>query len=190
MRLANLVVSAMIIPVVALAPLSLKVQGASMQKELQLATSAFAPGSAIPPQYTCSGADQSPELHWGNPSWHGTLPAGTVTFALIVDDPDAPSGTWVHWTAWNIPASAHGLAESFPRQAERPDGTRQGRNDFGKIGYNGPCPPPGKTHRYFFRLYAVDRKLDLPAGATRSELDSALRGHVLAEAEYMGTYRR
>ncbi len=161
-----------------------------MQKELQLASSAFASGSAIPPQYTCSGADQSPALHWGDPSAHGTLPAGTVTLALIVDDPDAPSGTWVHWTAWNIPAGAHGLAESFPRQAERPDGTRQGRNDFGKVGYNGPCPPPGKAHRYFFRLYAVDVKLDLPAGATRAELDSALKGHVLAEAEYLGTYRR
>lgn len=190
MPFPNLAVSAMTILAMAAFPTNLKAQTTSARKTFPLASSAFASGSTIPRQYTCSGADQSPELHWGDSSAHGTVPAGTVTFALVMDDPDAPSGTWVHWTVWNIPASVHELGENFPRQADQLDGTRQGRNDFGKIGYNGPCPPPGKTHRYFFRLYAVDTKLDLPAGATRAELDSALKGHVLADAEYMGSYRR
>jgi Raf kinase inhibitor-like YbhB/YbcL family protein len=160
------------------------VQSNASHMSFTMTISAFAAGAAIPRQYTCEGSDQSPALQWSE------TPKGTVTFAVVVHDPDAPAGDWVHWVAWNIPASSHELAENFPRQQELADGTRQGRNDFRKIGYNGPCPPPGRAHRYYFRVYAVDEKLDLAPGATRAQLDSALKGHVLAEAEYMGTYRR
>lgn len=159
-------------------------QATSSRMKFQVTSPAFASGNAIPRQYACDGPDQSPELRWNE------SPAATVTFALVMNDPDAPVGDWTHWIAWNIPAASHGLAENSPRQEQFADGTRQGRNDFGKIGYNGPCPPPGKAHRYFFHVYAVATKLDLPAGASRAELDSALKGHILAEAEYMGTYRR
>ncbi len=156
----------------------------SSHTNLQVTSPAFASGNAIPREYTCDGPDQSPELRWNE------FPAGIVTFALVMDDPDAPAGDWVHWVVWNIPATSHGLAENSSRQEQFADGTRQGRNDFGKVGYNGPCPPPGRPHRYFFHVYAVATKLGLPAGASRAELDSALKGHILAEAEYMGTYRR
>lgn len=161
-------------------------QGQAKQPHMsfQLSSSAFASGVVIPREYTCDGADESPDLHWADP------PPGTATFALVIHDPDAPAGDWVHWVAWNIPKTSHGVAGNFPRDEQLADGTRQGRNDFRKIGYNGPCSPPGKAHRYFFRVYAVDTKLDLAPGVIRSQLDSALKGHVLAEAEYMGTYRR
>ena len=155
-----------------------------MNKAFQLASKDFQAGAAVPRQHTCEGADQSPELHWSD------APAGALTFALVVNDPDAPVGDWVHWVAWNIPSPEHEMAANFPRQEQTANGTRQGRNDFRKIGYNGPCPPPGKTHRYFFRLYALDTKLDLQPGATRAQLDAAMQGHILAKAEYMGTYRR
>jgi Raf kinase inhibitor-like YbhB/YbcL family protein len=147
-------------------------------------SSAFGPGAALPKKFSCEGADASPTLEWSG------SPAKTVSFALIADDPDAPAGTWVHWVLWNLPADARSLAEGVPRLEQLDDGARQGRNDFSKIGYNGPCPPPGKTHRYFFRLYALDAKLDLAPGATRQELDAAMQGHILAKAEYMGTFRR
>jgi Raf kinase inhibitor-like YbhB/YbcL family protein len=155
-----------------------------MNKGFQLTSKDFPSGAAIPRQHTCQGPDESPELHWGE------APAGTASLALIVDDPDAPAGVWVHWVAWNIPAAEHGTAANFPRQEQAANGARQGRNDFGKIGYNGPCPPPGKTHRYFFRLYALDTRLDLQAGATRAQLDAAMQGHILAKTEYMGTFKR
>ena len=190
MSLVSVLLSVLIVLTFLSTSISSKAQADSGRKGFPLASSAFAPGASIPKPYTCSGADHSPELHWGDPPAHSTIPPGTKTFALIMDDPDAPSGTWVHWTVWNMPSTVHEIAMDFPREAERPDGTRQGRNDFGKVGYNGPCPPAGKTHRYLFRVYAVDAKLDLAPGATRAELDSALKGHVLAEVEYMGTYRR
>ncbi|MDR3748381.1 MAG: YbhB/YbcL family Raf kinase inhibitor-like protein [Acidobacteriota bacterium] len=145
---------------------------------------AFPPGAEIPKKYGCQGADLSPALEWSG------FPAKTASFALIVDDPDAPAGTWVHWVLWNLPASAHSLPEGVAKTDELPDGSRQGRNDFRKVGYNGPCPPPGKTHRYFFRLYALDGKLDLRPGASRAELDAAMKGHILGQAEYVGTFRR
>jgi len=145
---------------------------------------AFASGAAIPKTYTCQGADISPALNW---SGH---PPQTASFALVLDDPDAPVGTWVHWVIWNIPASAHELAENVAKHDRLDSGALQGNNDFGKIGYNGPCPPPGKTHRYFFRLYALDVKLTLPPGATRKELDAAMMWHILGQAAYMGTFRR
>lgn len=145
---------------------------------------AFASGAAIPKPYTCQGTDTSPALAW---SGH---PAQTISFALIVDDPGAPVGTWVHWVIWNIPPTAQQLPENVSRHDRLDSGAVQGRNDFRKIGYNGPCPPPGKTHRYFFRLYALDAKLNLAPAATRQELDAAMKGHILARAEYMGTFRR
>ncbi len=149
-----------------------------------LTSSAFAPGAAIPEQYSCKGADDSPALKWSG------APAHVASFALIMDDPDAPAGTWVHWVLWNLPAITQSLPEGVPKREQLDDGARQGRNSFHKTGYNGPCPPAGATHRYFFRLYALDGKLDLAAGASRSQLDAAMKGHVLAETEYMGTFHK
>ena len=149
-----------------------------------LTSTAFTNGAAIPRQYTCDGADLSPVLHWN------AAPAGTQSFALIADDPDAPAGTWTHWIIWNIPAKTTALPEGVPKVEESRDGARQGNNDFKRIGYGGPCPPPGKTHHYFFKLYALDAKLELKAGASRSDLDRAIDGHVLAQTRWMGTYRR
>jgi len=149
-----------------------------------LTTTAFSAGGAIPKKHTCDDADLSPALAWND------APAGTQAFALIADDPDAPVGTWTHWVIWNIPAKLTGLAENVLKTEALADGTRQGRNDFRRIGYGGPCPPPGKPHRYFFRLYALDTKLDLRAGSSRAELERAISGHVLAQAEVMGKYGR
>jgi len=149
-----------------------------------LTSSAFGSGAEIPQPYTCKGVDNSPALQWSG------APAKTASFALIMDDPDAPAGTWVHWVLWNLPAAAHSLPQAVPKQEQLGDGSRQGRNSFQKVGYNGPCPPGGQTHRYFFRVYALDTKLDLSAGASRDQLDAAMKGHVLAEAEYMGTFHR
>ena len=147
-------------------------------------STAFAPGAEIPKKFTCEAADASPMLEWSG------APAKAASFALIMDDPDAPAGTWVHWVLWDLPANAHSLPEDVPRSEQLDSGARQGRNGFRKIGYNGPCPPPGKAHRYFIRLYALDVKLDLAPGATRSEIDAAMQGHIQGEAEYMGTFRR
>ena len=149
-----------------------------------LITTAFASDGDIPAKFTCEGADVSPELKWSN------APAGAQSFALIVDDPDAPSGTWTHWVIWDIPATQHELTEGEPKQDVLPGGIRQGRNDFKRIGYGGPCPPPGKAHRYFFRLFALDTHLELAAGASRAQLERALQGHVLGRAELMGRYAR
>ncbi|MFQ5882748.1 MAG: YbhB/YbcL family Raf kinase inhibitor-like protein [Candidatus Methylomirabilales bacterium] len=115
-------------------------------------------------------------------------PAGTQSFALIADDPDAPMGTWVHWVIWNIPASVLNLAENLTKTASLPNGARQGTTDFRRIGYGGPCPPSG-THRYFFKLYALDTTLNLPASTTKHDLKKAMEGHILAQAELMGKYR-
>jgi len=145
---------------------------------------AFSPGAEIPKQFTCSGADISPALEWSG------APAKIAGFALIMDDPDAPAGTWVHWVLWNVPSSVHSLPQDVAKRGKLDDGSQQGPNDFRKIGYNGPCPPPGKPHRYFFRLYALDATLNLAPGATRQELDVAMKGHIVGEAEYMGTFRR
>ncbi|HYV73694.1 MAG TPA: YbhB/YbcL family Raf kinase inhibitor-like protein [Candidatus Binatia bacterium] len=149
-----------------------------------LTSSAFASGAAIPDAYTCTGGDVSPALAWSG------APTPIVSFALIADDPDAPAGTWVHWLIWNIPPTMQALPKDMPKSGRLDSGALQGRNDFRKTGYNGPCPPPGKTHRYFFRMYALDAKLTLEPGATRQQLDAAMKGHIVGEAEYMGTYRR
>ena len=151
---------------------------------LELKAPAFAYGSEIPRRFTCSGADVSPALRWS-----GVTPAAH-SLALIADDPDAPAGTWTHWLIWNIPAHETDLPEGVPAKETLENGICQGTNDFRRIGYGGPCPPPGKTHRYFFRLYALDTALDLKAGARRQELEHAMKRHILAQAEWMGTFRR
>ena len=148
----------------------------------QLSSSAFSSGGTIPKKYTCDGSDASPALNWNG------APAGTQSFALIADDPDAPAGTWVHWVLYNAPGSAKEFSEGVKKEEQLSDGTLQGRNDFRKIGYGGPCPPPGKPHRYFFKLYALDTKLSLKAGATKGEVESAMKGHVLGQAELMGKF--
>ena len=144
----------------------------------ELTSSQISPGTTIPAKYTCTAENVSPPLGWTAP------PEGTASYALIMDDPDAPGKTWLHWTAWNIPVSTRGLAEGV---RENDTSFVQGTTDFGTVGYGGPCPPPGTgTHRYFFRLYALDRTLGLARGASRVELESAMKGHVLASSELMG----
>lgn len=162
-----------------LAALLIGAGGATMELKSQ----AFNPGDMIPSKYTCDGPDISPPLTWSE------LPAGTMSFALISDDPDAPVGTWVHWVMWNIPASARSLDENVAKTASLPNGAKQGTTDFRRIGYGGPCPPSG-THRYFFKLYALDTTLNLPASTTKKDLEKAMHGHILAQAELMGKYRR
>jgi Raf kinase inhibitor-like YbhB/YbcL family protein len=157
-------------------------RGVPMSFELK--SSDFAAGSTIPQQFTCTGTDISPALQWSG------APANAKSFALIADDPDAPVGTWVHWVLYNLPASARSLPQNFPKSEKGQDGTLQGRNDFGKIGYGGPCPPPGKPHRYFFKLYALDSQLDLKPGASKKEVERALQSHILAQAETMGRFSR
>ncbi len=149
---------------------------------LNLTSSAFKDGQPIPRTFTCSGADASPALDWTG------IPPSTQSLALIIDDRDAQG--WVHWVLFNIPASASGLSEGVPSHKELTDGSRQGLNDFRKIGYNGPCPPPGSPHRYDFKLYALDVQLDLAAGTTKAALERAMHGHVLGESRLTGTFKR
>jgi len=151
---------------------------------IELTSTAFKAGEIIPKQFTGDGADQSPSLRWSEP------PSGTKSIALICDDPDAPRGTWVHWVLFNLPAQARELEEGVPTTETLGSGAKQGKNDFGNIGYGGPAPPKGNPHRYFFKLYALDAALDLPAGATKAELEKAMNGHILAEGQLMGTYQR
>jgi Raf kinase inhibitor-like YbhB/YbcL family protein len=153
---------------------------------LKLSSSAFSDGSPIPAKHTCDGPDVSPALGWSG------APAGTKSFALIMDDPDAPAGTWVHWVLWDLPASFASLPENVPRTEtlQSLGGALQGKNSWPKIGYYGPCPPPGKPHRYFFKLYALDVTLGLKAGATKADVEQAMQGHVLAQTQLMGTYAR
>lgn len=150
----------------------------------QLTSSAFGEGQAIPKEYTGDGSDLSPPLAWSDP------PAGTVSFALICDDPDAPRGTWVHWVLFNLPGDRRSLEAGIAKVGSLKGGTSQGKNDFGNPGYGGPAPPRGKPHRYFFKLYALDTLLTLPAGATKDQLLEALKGHQLTEAHLMGKYQR
>ena len=157
---------------------------AEASMSLTISSPSFINGGNIAKKFTCDGANISPQLSWNEP------PEGTKTFALLVDDPDAPVGNWSHWTMWNLPAAARGLAEGLRKDAELSDGSRQGQNDFRKTGYNGPCPPPGKPHRYYFKLYALDTKLDLKPGAAKKDVEAAMKGHILVQAEWMGRYGR
>lgn len=151
---------------------------------IQVTSTAFEPGKAIPKAYTGDGADRSPPLRWSEP------PAGTKSIALICDDPDAPRGTWVHWVLYNLPPDSQALEEGVPTTETLASGAKQGKNDFGNIGYGGPAPPKGKPHRYFFKLYALSEIVDLPPGATKAQLMDAMKGHILAEGQLMGTYQR
>lgn len=150
---------------------------------MQITSVAFKDGEDIPQKYTCDGDDVSPPLEWS------ATPEETKTLTIICDDPDAPMGTWVHWVVFNIPGDMVGLPESIPPERKMDNGAIQGMNDFKKIGYGGPCPPSG-THRYFFKIYALDAELDLAFGATKSHVLLSMEGHVLDEAHLMGTYRR
>jgi Raf kinase inhibitor-like YbhB/YbcL family protein len=150
----------------------------------QITTAAFSAGGVIPKRFSCDGSDVSPQLKWKN------APAATESLALIMDDPDAPAGTWVHWVLYNLPPSAKELPEGVEKREQLAIGGQQGRNDFRKIGYGGPCPPAGKPHRYFFKLYALDTKLNLKAGASKADLERAMKGHILEQTELMGLYGR
>lgn len=147
----------------------------------EISSSAFANSKAIPSKCSCKGSDISPALMWTEP------PAGTQSFSLIMDDPDAPMGTWVHWVLYNIPAAARNLKEGTPTEHLLNDGSLQGITSARSTGYHGPCPPSG-THRYFFKLYALDTMLSLPDNAGKKELLAAMEGHILATAELMGTF--
>ncbi len=150
---------------------------------MKLTSAAFNEGAMIPAKYTCDGADPSPPLQWEQP------PDGTRSFALICDDPDAPGGNWVHWVYYDLPTDVDGLPEGVT-SVERPAlGGVHGKNDFRRLGYGGPCPPGG-THRYYFKLYALDAVLDLPPGATKKALLDAMEGHILDQARLMGRYKR
>ena len=151
---------------------------------LSVSSAVFREGEVIPTKYTCQGQDVSPALTWSQP------PAGTQSLALIVDDPDAPVGVFTHWVIFNIPADSRGLSEAVPTQAELPNGALQGKNDFGRMGYAGPCPPSGRPHRYQFTVYALDSRLDLTAGVAKKQLLTAMQGHVLAQGELSGSYQR
>ena len=151
---------------------------------LSISSPAFSGGEKIPPEYTCEGSDISPQLDWIG------IPEEAKSLALIVDDPDAPGGVFTHWVIFNIPPDSSGLSEAFPSTPGLPDGTLQGGNDFGRTGYGSPCPPPGKSHRYRFTLYALDKKLDLVAGSSKNQILDAARGHILAQGQLTGTYQR
>ncbi|MGH9377363.1 MAG: YbhB/YbcL family Raf kinase inhibitor-like protein [Terriglobia bacterium] len=159
-------------------------QQAGARPTFSLASSEFPEGGFIPSRYTCSGQNVSPELRWNDSS------ARAVTFAVIVTDPDAPAGTWTHWVAYNLPAGSRQLPDAVPEGNQIQSGGVQGMNDFHHVGYGGPCPPPGKPHRYFFTLYALNTRLGLRPGATRNQVEQAMKGHVLAQAQLMGLYGR
>ncbi len=152
--------------------------------QIEITSPAFQPGKPIPVRYTCDATDTSPPLAWTN------VPPASQSLALIADDPDAPVGTWVHWVVYDLPPSTTQLPENLDKSQHVLGGATQGLNDFHRPGYGGPCPPPGKPHRYFFKLYALDRTLGLPPGATKQDLLKAMKGHVLAEGQLMGTYQR
>jgi Raf kinase inhibitor-like YbhB/YbcL family protein len=151
--------------------------------DIKITSSAFKDEGLIPARYTCDGDDISPPLQWD------AVPQGTKSIAIISDDPDAPMGTWVHWVIFGLPAETRELAENIPPDKTLPNGARQGTNDFGRIGYGGPCPPGG-THRYFFKIYALDTILNLQAGAKKADLLKAMQEHILSQGQLIGKYKR
>ncbi|MGC9158829.1 MAG: YbhB/YbcL family Raf kinase inhibitor-like protein [Terracidiphilus sp.] len=150
---------------------------------MKLTASSFRQGW-IPGRFTCDGEDLSPPLAWTDP------PAGTQSFALIVTDPDAPGGTFVHWVLYDLPAEARSLPEAVPGKGRLANGAAQGRNNFGKLGYGGPCPPGKSPHHYIFTLYALNVRLNLPPGATPSQIEQAMEGHILASDTLTGLFHR
>lgn len=159
-------------------------QGDKAMKTFSLVSPAFQEGEPIPVRYTCEGPDVSPPLEWNQ------VPEGTKAFALICDDPDAPVGVWVHWVIYNIPSTMKALPEGIAKGDRWKEPIAQGKNDFRFNGYGGPCPPPGKPHRYYFRLYALDEATGFPPGLTKKELLDKIKGHIIGEAVLMGTYQR
>jgi hypothetical protein len=151
---------------------------------LEVSSPAFKEGEMIPKEYTGDGKDMSPPLRWGE------APSGTKSFALICEDPDAPDGTWTHWVLFNLPPQTRELPAAVPTKETLDNGAKQGKNDFKKVGYGGPAPPQGKPHRYYFKVFALDTMLDLPAGTSKDKVLSAMKGHVLAEGHIMGLYQR
>jgi Raf kinase inhibitor-like YbhB/YbcL family protein len=153
------------------------------KSELKLTSTAFKEGEAIPRGYTCDGANVSPPLEWTG------VPKSAKTIAIIAEDPDAPAGTFVHWVLFNLSAEGLGLIENTPQTGTLNGGGAQGKNDFGKVGYGGPCPPSG-MHRYFFKFYVLDSGLPLKAGATKADVEKAMEGHIVGQAQLTGTYKR
>jgi Raf kinase inhibitor-like YbhB/YbcL family protein len=151
--------------------------------KMKITSLAFADGEMIPKKYTCDSDNVSPALAWSD------APAGVKSFALIMDDPDAPAGTWVHWVLFNLPAALGSLPEAVSPQRTLPAGGVQGTSSFRRVGYGGPCPPSG-THRYFFKLYALDGPLSLTSAASANDVQAAMKSHILAEAQLMGRYKR
>lgn len=152
------------------------------ERHMGITSSAFKDGQPIPPQYSCEGKNISPPLEWTG------APGNAASLALIVQDPDAPKGVWTHWIVFDLPADASGLPEDAASFVAV--NARQGVNDFKHASYNGPCPPAGKAHRYFFKIFALDTKLDLPSGAALKDVETAMAKHILAEGQLMGTYQR
>ena len=150
---------------------------------ITITSSSFTEGGLIPKKHTCDAEDISPDLNWSG------VPKEAKSLALICDDPDAPGGTWVHWVLFNIPADVTTLQAGVSPDAFLKIGARHGKNDFRKLGYGGPCPPGG-THRYFFKIYALDTLLSLESGSTKAQLLAAMKGHILAEGQLMGKYKR
>lgn len=150
---------------------------------MEIKSSVFKEGMVIPTKYTCDNIDVSPPLEWS------MVPSGTKTFALICDDPDAPGKTWVHWVVFNIQGNLRELPANVPKTETLNNGALQGKNDFGTIGYGGPCPPGG-THRYYFKIYALDKEIDSKPAITKKELLIAMEGHILEEGQLMGRYKR
>jgi Raf kinase inhibitor-like YbhB/YbcL family protein len=150
---------------------------------ISVTSTAFTDSMTIPKQYTCEGKDMSPPVAWSG------IPAGTKSEALILDDPDAPNGTWTHWIIWNIPPSVTSLDEGLAKTATVA-GMKQGQNSWPKTGYNGPCPPPGNAHRYYFTVFALDKILDLPDNSNRAALESAMQGHILSQGQLLGMYAK
>ena len=151
---------------------------------ISISSSAFKEGERIPARYSCEGRNTSPPLSWGEP------PEKTRSFALIVDDPDAPGGVFVHWVLYNLPADVRQLGEGVPAQERLQNEALQGKTDFGRVGYGGPCPPRGPVHHYRFTLYALDNPVDLSPGATKKQLLDAMKGHILTKGQLTGTYQR
>jgi Raf kinase inhibitor-like YbhB/YbcL family protein len=157
----------------------------SSSSKIELTSPAFANGTTFPEQYTCQGKNISPPLKWSG------VPSLAKSLVLIMDDPDAPIGTWVHWVLYNLPSSTTELPEGFGAPGNKPaDTAKPGKNDFKHLGYGGPCPPAGKPHRYFLKLYALDSVLDLQSGATKKDVERAMKKHIIGQGQLMATYKR
>ena len=155
-----------------------------VKDSMQVTSTAFSEGAPIPAKYTCEDKNVSPPLKWDG------VPKGTRSLVLIADDPDAPAGTWIHWVMYDLPQDSSELAEGTPKSESLSNGAKQGMNSFRNVGYGGPCPPPGKAHRYFFKMYALDTVLNLKPGATSKDVERAMEKHVLGEGHLMGTFKR